>query len=137
MRANTVIKAGTKSEVSSFGTSETWIKNCHGFVLAEKDKTNRSLLFRETENPCENSFFAAGAKVQDLDVKSIYATMQEMNISYGPAFQNLPDGLTAGGETITSLSISSVASKASDYMIHATTLESIIQAAFGGLSEMN
>ena len=122
-------------EVSSLGTSDSWIKNCHGFVSAEIDEINGSLLFRETENPCEHSFFAAGAKVQDLNVKTLYATMQKMNIYYGPAFQNLLDGLTAGGKTITSLSISSVASKASDYVIHPTTLETIIQAAFGGLPD--
>ncbi|KAM0795831.1 hypothetical protein BDR22DRAFT_893808 [Usnea florida] len=46
---------------------------------------------------------------------------------------NLLDGLTAGGKTITSLSISNVVSKVSDYVIHPTTFETVIQAAFDGL----
>ena len=122
-------------EVSSLGTSDTWIKNCHGFVSAEMDNINRSILFRETESPREDSFFAAGAKVRDLDVTSLYATMRQMNIYHGPAFQNLLDGLTASGKTITSLSISSVASEAFDYVIHPTTLDTIIQATFGGFPD--
>ena len=119
-------------EVSSFGTSEIWIKNCHGFVSAEMVTTNRSILFREIENPREDSFFDAGAKVRGLDLKLLDATMRQMNIYYGPAFQNLLDGLIAGGKTITNLAIPSVASQTSDYVIHPTTLDTIIQAAYGG-----
>ena len=122
-------------EISSFDTSESWIKNCHGFVSAEIDEIDMPLISRETENPCETSFFATGAMVQELDVKALYAIMQEMNVYYGPAFQNLLDGVTAGGKAITSLSMSSVASTASDYVIHPTTLETTIQAAFGVLPD--
>ena len=120
-------------EVSSLGISSTWIKNCSGFVSAEMDNINKSVLFREIENPREDSFFATGAKVRGLDVASLYATLRQMNIYHGPAFQNLLDGLIADGKTVTNLSIPSVASEAFDYVIHPTTLDTIIQATFGGL----
>ena len=119
-------------EVSSFGTSEVWIKNCHGFVSAEMNDIEKSTLFRETESPKENSFFTAGAKVRNLDVTSLYASMRQMNIYHGPTFQNLLDGLIADGKAITSLRIPSVTSEAFDYVIHPTTLDTIIQATFGG-----
>lgn len=122
-------------EISSLGTSDTWIKNCHGFISAKIDNTNKSILFRETESPHEDSFFAAGTKVRDLDVTSLYATMRQMNIYHGPAFQNLLDGHKAGGKTVTNLSIPSVASETCDYIIHPTTLDTIIQAAFGGFPD--
>ncbi|KAL8710442.1 MAG: hypothetical protein Q9225_007289 [Loekoesia sp. 1 TL-2023] len=120
-------------EISSLGTSDTWIKNCHGFVSAEMGNINKSELFREIEAPCEDTFFDAGAKVRDLDVPSLYATMRQMNINHGPAFQNLLNGSIAGRKTITSLSVPNVASETFEYVIHPTTLDTIIQATFGGL----
>ena len=119
-------------EISSFGTNDNWIKNCDGFVSADSNSTKKSILFREEENPKEDSFFTAGAKERNLDVKSLYASMRQMNIYYGPSFQNLLDGRTADSKAITSLSISSVTSKALDYIIHPTTLDSFVQATYAG-----
>ncbi|KAI1502213.1 hypothetical protein F5X99DRAFT_427602 [Biscogniauxia marginata] len=120
-------------EIGSIDTSGSWSKNCYGFISAETDTTNKSPLFREPENPCEDSFFAAGAKTRDVDVASLYATLRQMNIYHGPAFQNLLDGRAADKKAISHLSISSVASETFDYIIHPTTLDTVIQATFGGL----
>ena len=120
-------------EISSVGTTDTWIKNGNGFISAESDTTNKSPLFHETVAPQEDSFFTAGSKVRKLDISSLYDTMRQMNINHGPTFRNLLHGQTAGGKTVTSLSIPDVASETSDYVIHPTTLDTIVQATFGGL----
>ncbi|MDI1488099.1 MAG: putative PKS/NRPS-like protein biosynthetic cluster [Ramalina farinacea] len=120
-------------EISSVGTTDTWIKNGSGFVSAEMDTTNKSSLFHEKVAPREETFFTDGSKVRELDVPSLYDTMRQMNINHGPTFRNLLHGRTAGGKTVTSLSIPDVASETSNYVIHPTTLDTIVQATFGGL----
>lgn len=122
-------------EVGCFDASGLWIKNCSGFVSTEMENVNRSPLFREIETPHEESFFSIGAQVQSIDIPSLYATMRQMSIYHGPAFQNLLDGRRSCNKTVTNLSIPSVASETFEYVIHPTTLDTIIQATFGGLSE--
>lgn len=120
-------------EIGSMDSSGSWINSCHGFVSAQMENLQPSPLFREREAPREDSFFDNGLKIRPIDVKSVYAMMRQMNIYHGPAFQNLLEGQTAGSKTIASLSIPSVASETWDYIIHPTTLDTIIQAAFGGM----
>ncbi|KAI1412829.1 hypothetical protein F5Y13DRAFT_199683 [Hypoxylon sp. FL1857] len=109
------------------------IKNCSGFVSVEIENTNRSSLFRETENPEADSYFAVNSNTQDVDAASVYATLCQMGLHHGPAFQNLLGGVAAGGKAILDLSIPVVASETFDYVIHPTTLDTIIQATYGGL----
>lgn len=122
-------------EISSVGTSDTWIKNGSGFISVEMENTYKSPLFHETGAPREEAFFAPGSKIRELDVPSLYDTMRQMNIIHGPTFRNLLHGRTAGGQTVASLSIPEVASETTDYVIHPTTLDTIVQATFGGLQK--
>ncbi|KAF3055679.1 Lovastatin diketide synthase LovF [Daldinia childiae] len=115
--------------------NDTLIKNCSGFVSVEMDNSNRSSLFRDTESPREDSFFASSANKRDVDAESVYATMRQMGLHHGPAFKNLFGGVAAGGKAILGLSIPAVASETFDYIIHPTTLDTIIQATYGGLQK--
>lgn len=119
-------------EISSFGTSDACIINCNGLVSAEMDNIDRSTLCRDASMPREDSFFGTDARVRGINVESLYATMRQMNIYHGPAFRNLVDVIESGGKTISMLTVPSVASETTDYVIQPTTLDNIIQAAFGG-----
>ncbi|OTB00237.1 hypothetical protein M426DRAFT_15697 [Hypoxylon sp. CI-4A] len=109
------------------------IKNCSGFVSVEMDNSNRTSLFRGSESPKEDSFFASSAITRAVDAKSVYTAMRQMGLRHGPAFQNLLDGAAAGDKAILDISIPEVASETFDYIIHPTTLDTIIQATYGGL----
>ncbi|KAL9112783.1 MAG: hypothetical protein Q9227_003086 [Pyrenula ochraceoflavens] len=120
-------------EISSLDASGIWIRNCNGFVISETDDIKKSALFYEQETPHDESFFPTDAKVLDIDVPSVYATMRKMNLNHGPAFQNLLNGRTNGTKSIASLSIPDEASASLDYVVHPITLDTIIQAALSGL----
>lgn len=117
-------------EIGSIATSSSWVRNCYGYVSAEMDKTNKSPLFHEMECPREDSFLSFDVKARTIDVPSIYATLRQMTIYHGPAFQNLLEGLCADEKAILSLSIPTVASETFDYIVHPTTLDTIIQTTF-------
>ncbi|KAL2167896.1 hypothetical protein VTG60DRAFT_683 [Thermothelomyces hinnuleus] len=122
-------------EISSMDEGGTWVKNCTGFVAPDVDSASKSALFRDPEPPRADTFFAVGAKVRKLNVPSLYAMMRGMNIYHGPSFQNILDGLTTGDKSITHLSIPGVACETVDYIIHPTTLDTIVQTAFSGFTK--
>lgn len=117
-------------EISSFDTSDTCITHCNGFVSAEMDSIAKSTLFRNARIPRGDCFFGTDTRVRGIDIESLYATMRQMNIYHGPAFRNLVDGLQSGGKAMSTLAVPNVASETTDYVIHPTTLDNIIQAAF-------
>lgn len=125
-------------EVSSLGVRDEWILNCTGYVFAETTSTaGGSSVRKETppQVPQDDSFFVKDTEVRDIEVEAVFSGLRDMGFYHGPMFQNLVDSRTASGRAITNLSIAEVATASDGYVLHPTTLDSIIQATYSGLPE--
>ncbi|KAI0481329.1 polyketide synthase [Xylariaceae sp. FL0804] len=111
---------------------DTWIQHCKGSVTAEtisnvKDAATRVV----APAPTADSFFASGAPVRDVDPEDVFAGMRAMNIVHGPVFQNLIRSRASLSQSVTSLAVSPAAAwSKTTYVLHPTTLDSLIQAAY-------
>ncbi|KAK7734196.1 Type I Iterative PKS [Diaporthe eres] len=125
-------------EVSSLGVRDEWILNCTGYVFAELTSTANGSSARK-ENPPQvsrdDAFFLEGTDVRNIKVEAVFSGLRDMGFYHGPMFQNLVDSRTASGRAITNLSIAEVATASDGYVLHPTTLDSIIQATYSGLPE--
>lgn len=61
---------------------------------------------------------------------SLFSRIADMGTYYGPAFRNLTDILVARNKSVTDFQIPETISKAQEYLLHPTTLESILQATY-------
>lgn len=125
-------------EVSSLGVRDEWILNCTGYVLAEvTSSAGESSVPREAppQVPRDDQFFEKNTDVRHIEVETVFSGLRDMGFYHGPMFQNLVDSRTASGRAITNLSIAEVATASDGYVLHPTTLDSIIQATYSGLPE--
>ncbi|KAI5866390.1 hypothetical protein GGS23DRAFT_556890 [Durotheca rogersii] len=120
-------------EVGSVDAGGSWIKNCHGFVSVEPYVINKSPLYREADIPREDAFLEPGAKIREMNSASLYTMLRGMKLEYGPEFRNVQNVRVVGNKTISNISIPEVASGKSNYIIHPTTLDAIIQTSLLGL----
>ncbi|KAH0433744.1 hypothetical protein CcaCcLH18_05731 [Colletotrichum camelliae] len=118
-------------DICSLSSGKTWIENCSGFVSVITEGAKADLSASALPAPDEDTFFGADAKIRHLDVGSLYATMETMSISYGPTFKNISSGRVSQGKTAVNFNVADVGS--TEELIHATTLDSIIQATCAGL----
>lgn len=87
-----------------------------------------------TKVPEVEKFFLDGSKVEAIEIESIFAGLREMSFYHGPTFQNLTDCRSSGNKAITNFHVSTATSSTQDYVLHPTTLDSIIQASYAGVS---
>lgn len=119
-------------EISSLSAGGVWVKNCKGLVAVELE----DLATTSTRSqPRADSYISPGAKVKDVDIETFFAGLRDMSLYHGPFFRNLTSSRVAENKAITELTISSVASEAYDYVLHPTTLDSIVQATYHALPE--
>jgi NADPH:quinone reductase-like Zn-dependent oxidoreductase/ubiquinone/menaquinone biosynthesis C-methylase UbiE len=123
-------------ELCSVTQDDSWIRHCKGYVLAETATTMRkSITKAENQRPGLESFFPPGARVNDVEPDSTFASMRKMGIYHGPAFRNLIGSKVAGERSVTDLNMSPEALKKDDeYVLHPTTLDSIFQTCYFCLS---
>ncbi|KAI1372099.1 polyketide synthase [Hypoxylon crocopeplum] len=114
--------------ISSISTGDSWLVNCKGYVLAEHDSTE---VARGTVRA--DKFFVPGLKARQLEPDDLFAGMLEMGFYHGPTFKNLTDIKVSRKKAITGIAISDVAPESHSYVIHPTTLDSIIVAAYSSL----
>ena len=89
---------------------------------------------RETKPPGESIYLAAsGAEATSINIESLFSGLRERGIYYGPIFQNLLDSRASGERAITNFKIAEIACEEHDYVLHPTTLDSILQASFSSL----
>lgn len=113
---------------------ETWIENCKGYVSAETGDAVKAATTRETKPPGESTYLAAsGAEVTSIDIESLFSGLRERGIYHGPIFQNLLDSRASGERAITNFKIAEIACEEHDYVLHPTTLDSVMQASFSSL----
>lgn len=113
---------------------ETWIENCKGYVSAETGDAVKAATTREAKLPGESTYLAAsGAEVTGIDIESLFSGLRARGIYHGPIFQNLLDSRASGERAITNFKIAGIACEEHDYVLHPTTLDSILQASFSSL----
>lgn len=88
----------------------------------------------ETKPPGESTYLAAsGAEVTSINIKSLFSRLRKRGVYHRPIFQNLLDSSVSGERAITNFKIAEIACKEHNYMLHPTTLNSILQASFSSL----
>lgn len=113
---------------------EAWIENCNGYVSAETGDAVKAATTREAKPPGESTYLAAsGAEVTSINIESLFSHLRERGIYHGPIFQNLLDSSASGERAITNFKIAGIACEEHDYVLHPTTLDSILQASFSSL----
>lgn len=122
-------------ELCSLGSGGAWIDHCRGYVSADTTSalgnSRTSELTRRAEAPKESSYLET--KDEPVDIQSLFAGLRERGIYHGPNFQNLIDSRAAGTRAITNVTIASNVSNEHDYVLHPTTLDSVLQASFSSL----
>jgi acyl transferase domain-containing protein/NADPH:quinone reductase-like Zn-dependent oxidoreductase len=122
----------------------SWIEHCKGFVAADTNdmsKVRAAELYRSVEMPHEETYLQEGASgeksftTSKVDIEALFGGLRERGIYHGPAFQNLIDGRAAGHRAITNFAVASVACAEHDYVLHPTTLDSVLQASFSSLPD--
>ena len=121
-------------ELSSLAQGGSWIEHCKGYVSAEvsnaasKARTNE--MSRAMAPPAESAYLT---QPEPVDVESLFAGLRSRGMYHGPEFQNLIDGHASGNRAVTNFLISPGACNQHDYVLHPTTLDSIMQASFSSL----
>lgn len=111
-------------ELCSAGDNDNWIKHGHGYVLAETKPTVQPL-----EVPPVETFFN-GSKTSSVSPEAVFAGLRAMNFYHGPQFQNLDAIQSSPGKALTDFQIAPFIKESDDYIIHPTTLDSIIVASY-------
>ena len=120
-------------ELFSAGTQDHWIQHGRGYVSAQKVKGDAAASDNKPEVKATSSdtFLSSNAQVEDIEPGFVYSLLRGMNFYHGPAFQNLVGSRVTASKAITDIAVSPVATEpAETYVLHPTTLDSIIQACF-------
>ncbi|KAI3320950.1 type I polyketide synthase [Xylariaceae sp. AK1471] len=110
-------------------TGDTWAENCKGYVSAEMGDAVKVATTREKIPPSERTFLDSETEVTGVDIEALFAGMRERGTYHGPIFRNLIDSRVAGEKAITNFKISDIACQEHDYLLHPTTLDSIMQTS--------
>ncbi|KAJ6153516.1 hypothetical protein N7470_006475 [Penicillium chermesinum] len=116
-------------ELCSVGQDDTWIQNCKGYVAVETVHPNQRT---ERQTVSASSYWPAGEKAAPVDPESIFVSLRKMNFHHGPTFQNLLASQAAGSRSITTMALSTAVPGIDEqnYVIHPTTLDSIVQSFY-------
>jgi NADPH:quinone reductase-like Zn-dependent oxidoreductase/ubiquinone/menaquinone biosynthesis C-methylase UbiE len=116
-------------ELCSVGPDDTWIQNCKGYVAVETVHPNKRT---ERQTVSASSYWPAGEKAAPVDPESVFVSLRKMNFHHGPTLQNLLASQAAGSRSITTMALSTVVPGIDEqnYVIHPTTLDSIVQSFY-------
>lgn len=119
------------------GQDGLWVQHCKGYVTAETMNSSKPAALKyEMKAPSSESFLTPGLEVVSVDPESTFATLRKMKFHHGPTFQNLISSRATANKSITTLAISRAASDCDEtYILHPTTLDSIIHALFVSIPE--
>lgn len=123
-------------------SNDSWIQHCKGAVTAETvTKTKEADTKFTLQAPLAESFLSTDEPVREISPEAVFAGLRAMNLFHGPAFQNLVESRANATKSLTSLVVSPAAVPADNtineqtYVLHPTTLDSLIQAAFVSIPE--
>lgn len=120
-------------ELFSVGTQDHWIQHGRGYVSAEKVKDHDAASENKPEVRAAgpDNFLPSDAQVEYIEPGFVYSILRGMNFYHGTAFQNLVGSQVTARKAITDIAVSPVAAESAEtYVLHPTTLDSIIQACF-------
>jgi acyl transferase domain-containing protein len=129
-------------KLCSLTSGGSWIEHCKGFVTADTDdrsKARTAELTRKVETPRDDTYLQQGlgsaedTSATKVDIEALFSGLRDRGIYHGPEFQNLIDSRTAGERAITNFAIAEIACTEHDYVLHPTTLDSVLQASFSSL----
>jgi ubiquinone/menaquinone biosynthesis C-methylase UbiE len=128
----------------SLASGGSWIEHCKGFVAADTDdrsKARTGELTHKVETPRDDTYLQQGlgsaedTSATDVDIEALFSGLRDRGIYHGPEFRNLMDSRTAGQRAITNFAIAEIACTEHDYVLHPTTLDSVLQASFSSLPQ--
>ncbi|KAE8384250.1 putative polyketide synthase [Aspergillus alliaceus] len=124
-------------ELCSLASADApWIEHCKGYVAVETESETRIIALNdEREFSREDAFFADGVDPCPIDIDSLFAGLRQRGIYHGPLFQNIVDSHAARNRAITNFAISDIACQEHEYVLHPTTLDSILQSSFSSLPD--
>ena len=115
------------------GSQDTWIVNCKGYVSVETVAAEKARVRARKSDLRVDKFFVPGQRVVEIDPESIWADGRRMSLYHGPQFRNLVKCQATGPKVVTEFKVGDVVTNVEPYILHPTTLDSIIQTVFGGL----
>ncbi|KAI1427682.1 polyketide synthase [Xylaria sp. FL1777] len=115
--------------ISSINAADAWTVNCTGYVSTKVDATNVA----GERIVSADEFLAPAFQQYGIEPDDLFARMREIGFYHGSAFQNLSDIKVSRKRAVAEVTISEVASGTHSYVIHPTTLDSIIVAAYSNL----
>jgi malonyl CoA-acyl carrier protein transacylase/ubiquinone/menaquinone biosynthesis C-methylase UbiE len=116
--------------LSSLGPDDSgWLVCCKGFVSATEERA------RATENieaaVLQKEFL--DSETSTIDVDTLFSGLMDRGIYYGPAFRNITNITTSKNRSATDFEVSKSVSETHDYVIHPTTLDSVLQSTYIGI----
>ena len=129
-------------QVFSVTTEGQWTKHCSGFISVqyETGAANAAGWANSSVNSLSESQADqhSGACAKQVDPNDIYKSLRMVGLYHGQSFQNLLDIQAGLNQSISTLAIADTASIMpskweSEHVIHPTTLDNVIQAAYTAL----
>ncbi|KAI8632693.1 polyketide synthase [Xylariaceae sp. FL1651] len=117
-------------EVHSVTGLDNWTSHCRGFIQTlDQIRAQPSLSMTWKDST---------AYTREVDPEDLWAGLRRVGVCHGPAFQNLNRVQTRNAESLVSFSIADTKSTMpaqfeSSHIIHPTTLDSMLQAAYSVL----
>jgi acyl transferase domain-containing protein/NADPH:quinone reductase-like Zn-dependent oxidoreductase/SAM-dependent methyltransferase len=130
--------------VFSHGSSEDWTEHCRGRI-AYRMESAPTIIDAGREKLAHDEELRLGhAQAQEVctsrvNVHDMYEALDAIQLSYGETFRNITDMNCGPGQSFGTVEIANVAKVMPygfefDYLIHPTTLDSIIQTIFPALA---
>jgi acyl transferase domain-containing protein/NADPH:quinone reductase-like Zn-dependent oxidoreductase/ubiquinone/menaquinone biosynthesis C-methylase UbiE len=123
-------------------TGDSWIHHSKGLISADlKSSTSESwgdAIVRSMDKGQGGSFLAQG---KSIDPESFFGRLRTSGIHHGPSFRNLLAIMADGNRAATTFKVQDPESSTLDaltvpsHIIHPTTLDSVLQAAYCALKE--
>lgn len=119
---------------SIFGHKNTWIEHCTGLIRLEK---HGHTSWDAPELPALKMMDPA-VYSRKTDPRSLWETLHGTGIRHGPIFQNISQIRSSGHYSLCTFEVADTASimpcsYESEHIVHPTTLDSVIQAAYAPL----
>ncbi|KAH7376169.1 hypothetical protein B0T11DRAFT_314546 [Plectosphaerella cucumerina] len=126
------------SSLAAGAGSEAWVTHCKGGVAVEMSNAVRAATATTEAKPNETTFFGeeTSSTVRQVDIENFFKSLRDVGLYHGPVFQNFIDSRASGSRAITNLSVSRAAEVEQNYVLHPATLDSIIQAAYVDVAQL-
>lgn len=110
-------------------SGNTWVENCKGYVSADTGEAVKVATTREKQPPSQTTYLGSEANSTGVDIDALFAGMRERGTYHGPIFRNLIDSRVSGEKAITNFKVADIACEEHEYLLHPTTLDSIMQTS--------